>query len=119
MVRNGVTATDLVLTVTQILRKHGVVEEFMEFYGDGMSKLSLADRAIIENMSPKYEATMGFFPVDHVTLKYLKLTGRSDDTVAMIEAYPRANKMFVDYDEVRFCIILMLQQILSSIGLLF
>ncbi|KAK3014234.1 hypothetical protein RJ639_008167 [Escallonia herrerae] len=97
--RNGVTATDLVLTVTQMLRKHGVVGKFVEFYGDGMGELSLADRATIANMSPEYGATMGFFPVDHVTLQYLKLTGRSDDTVAMIEAYLRANKMFVDYSE--------------------
>ncbi|KAL2245304.1 putative aconitate hydratase, cytoplasmic [Sesamum indicum] len=97
--RDGVTATDLVLTVTQMLRKHGVVGKFVEFYGEGMGKLSLADRATIANMSPEYGATMGFFPVDHVTLQYLKLTGRSDETVAMIEAYLRANKMFVDYSE--------------------
>uniref|UniRef100_A0A0E0E1G7 Aconitate hydratase n=1 Tax=Oryza meridionalis TaxID=40149 RepID=A0A0E0E1G7_9ORYZ len=97
--QNGVTATDLVLTVTQMLRKHGVVGKFVEFYGEGMGKLSLADRATIANMSPEYGATMGFFPVDHVTLDYLKLTGRSDETVAMIEAYLRANKMFVDYNE--------------------
>ncbi|CAN4096225.1 unnamed protein product [Withania somnifera] len=97
--RNGVTATDLVLTVTQMLRKHGVVGKFVEFYGDGMAGLSLADRATIANMSPEYGATMGFFPVDHVTLQYLKLTGRSDETVAMIEAYLRANNMFVDYNE--------------------
>ncbi|MBA0765677.1 hypothetical protein Gotri_014836 [Gossypium trilobum] len=79
--RNGVTATDLVLTVTQMLRKHGVVGKFVEFYGDGMGELSLADRATIANMSPEYGATMGFFPVDHVTLQYLRLTGRSDETV--------------------------------------
>ncbi|CAM8883228.1 unnamed protein product [Rhodiola kirilowii] len=97
--RNGITATDLVLTVTQILRKHGVVGKFVEFYGDGMAELSLADRATIANMSPEYGATMGCFPVDHVTLQYLKLTGRSDETVAMIELYLRANKMFVDYNE--------------------
>lgn len=96
---NGVTATDLVLTVTQILRKHGVVGKFVEFYGDGMAELSLADRATIANMSPEYGATMGFFPVDHVTLQYLRLTGRSDETVKMIESYLRANKMFVDYKE--------------------
>ncbi|KAK8627695.1 hypothetical protein V6N13_135299 [Hibiscus sabdariffa] len=78
--RNGVTATDLVLTATQMLRKHGVVGKFVEFYGDGMGELSLADRATIANMSPEYGATMGFFPVDHVTLQYLKLTGRSDET---------------------------------------
>ncbi|KAL5706307.1 aconitate hydratase [Ranunculus cassubicifolius] len=97
--KDGVTATDLVLTVTQMLRKHGVVGKFVEFYGEGMSELSLADRATIANMSPEYGATMGFFPVDHVTLQYLKLTGRSDDTVSMIESYLRANKMFVDYSE--------------------
>ncbi|KAK7252993.1 hypothetical protein RIF29_37342 [Crotalaria pallida] len=97
--RDGVTATDLVLTVTQILRKHGVVGKFVEFYGEGMSELTLADRATIANMSPEYGATMGFFPVDHVTLQYLKLTGRSDETVTMIESYLRANKLFVDYNE--------------------
>ncbi|KAH8503163.1 hypothetical protein H0E87_014465 [Populus deltoides] len=97
--RDGVTATDLVLTVTQMLRKHGVVGKFVEFYGEGMSELSLADRATIANMSPEYGATMGFFPVDHVTLQYLILTGRSDGTVYMIESYLRANKMFVDYSE--------------------
>ncbi|PAN51695.1 hypothetical protein PAHAL_9G613200 [Panicum hallii] len=98
--RNGVTATDLVLTVTQMLRKHGVVGKFVEFYGQGMSELSLADRATIANMSPEYGATMGFFPVDAKTLDYLKLTGRSDDTVAMVESYLRANKMFVDHNQV-------------------
>ncbi|CAN1843656.1 Aconitate hydratase 3, mitochondrial [Linum perenne] len=82
--RNGVTATDLVLTVTQMLRKHGVVGKFVEFYGGGMQKLSLADRATIANMSPEYGATMGFFPVDRVTLQYLKLTGRSDETVSVL-----------------------------------
>ncbi|KAF7815832.1 aconitate hydratase, cytoplasmic [Senna tora] len=97
--RNGVTATDLVLTVTQMLRKHGVVGKFVEFYGEGMRELSTADRATIANMSPEYGATMGFFPVDHVTLEYLKLTGRSEETVSMIEAYLRSNKMFVDYNE--------------------
>ncbi|XP_078432566.1 aconitate hydratase, cytoplasmic-like [Wolffia australiana] len=97
--REGVTATDLVLTVTQMLRKHGVVGKFVEFYGEGMKELSLADRATIANMSPEYGATMGFFPVDHVTIQYLKLTGRSDETVEMIETYLRANKLFVDYSE--------------------
>ncbi|KAK6157275.1 hypothetical protein DH2020_011523 [Rehmannia glutinosa] len=96
--RDGVTATDLVLTVTQMLRKHGVVGKFVEFYGGGVGKISLADRATIANMSPEYGAT-GVLPVDHVTLQYLKLTGRSDETVAMIEAYLRANNMFVDYSE--------------------
>ncbi|CAL5394106.1 unnamed protein product [Camellia sinensis] len=96
---DGVTATDLVLTVTQMLRKHGVVGKFVEFYGEGVGKISLADRATIGNMSPEYGGTMGFFPVDHVALQYLKLTGRSEETVAMIEAYLRANNMFVDYNE--------------------
>ncbi|KAM3744230.1 hypothetical protein ACB098_06G036800 [Castanea mollissima] len=91
---NGVTATDLVLTVIQMLRKHGVVGKFVEFYGEGMGELSLADRATIANMSPEYGASMGFFPVDHVTLQYFKLTGRSDETVSMIETYLCANKMF-------------------------
>ncbi|KAG5225141.1 aconitate hydratase family protein [Salix suchowensis] len=100
--RDGVTATDLVLTVTQILRKHGDVGKFVEFYGEGMSELSLADCATIANMSPEYGATMGFFPVDHVTLQYLKLTGRSDETVSLIESYLRANRMFVDYSEPQF-----------------
>ncbi|XP_047939042.1 aconitate hydratase, cytoplasmic [Salvia hispanica] len=97
--RDGVTATDLVLTVTQMLRKHGVVGKFVEFHGAGVGEISLADRATIANMSPEYGATMGFFPVDRVTLQYLKLTGRTDETVAMIEAYLRANNMFVDYNE--------------------
>ncbi|XP_057792626.1 aconitate hydratase, cytoplasmic isoform X2 [Salvia miltiorrhiza] len=97
--RDGVTATDLVLTVTQMLRKHGVVGKFVEFHGAGVGEISLADRATIANMSPEYGATMGFFPVDRVTLQYLKLTGRSDETVEMIEAYLRANNMFVDYSE--------------------
>nr|CAB3454447.1 unnamed protein product [Digitaria exilis] len=97
--RDGVTATDLVLTVTQILRKHGVVGKFVEFYGEGMSELAVANRATIASMSPEYGATMGFFPVDHVTLGYLKLTGRSDEKVEMVEAYLRANNMFVDYNK--------------------
>ncbi|KAI6687507.1 hypothetical protein NL676_024335 [Syzygium grande] len=96
---DGVTATDLVLTVTQMLRKHGVVGKFVEFYGEGMAWLSLADRATIAHMSPEYGATMGFFPLDHLTLQYLRLTGRSDETMSMIEAYLHANKMFVDYNE--------------------
>ncbi|PON91982.1 Aconitase/isopropylmalate dehydratase [Trema orientale] len=94
----GAGATDLVLTVTQMLRKRGVVGKFVEFYGEGISELSLDDRAIIANMSPEYGTTTGFFPVDRVTLEYLKLTRRSDETVTMIEVYFRANKMFVDYN---------------------
>src|SRR5262249_26935898 len=76
--RDGVTATDLVLTVTQMLRKRGVVDKFVEFYGPGLSAMSLPDRATIANMSPEYGATMGFFPVDAETLRYLERTGRAD-----------------------------------------
>jgi len=83
----GATATDLVLTVTQILRQEGVVGQFVEFFGPGLDHLSLPDRATIANMSPEYGATMGFFPVDDVTLAYLRLTGRDDDTVDLVERY--------------------------------
>ncbi|KAJ1389561.1 Aconitase/Iron-responsive element-binding protein 2 [Sesbania bispinosa] len=96
---NGVTATDLVLTVAQILRKHGVVGKFIEFYGEGMGEMSLADRATIANMCPEYGATMAFFPVDDVTLEYLRLTGRSEETVSMIESYLHANRLFIDCKE--------------------
>lgn len=85
----GITATDLVLTVTQMLRQHGVVGKFVEFYGDGLADLPLADRATIANMSPEYGATCGFFPVDEVTLSYMRLTGRSDDEIALVEAYSK------------------------------
>ncbi|MFG1172433.1 aconitate hydratase AcnA [Erwiniaceae bacterium CAU 1747] len=90
----GITATDLVLTVTQMLRKHGVVGKFVEFYGDGLKDLPLADRATIANMAPEYGATCGFFPVDSVTLEYMKLTGRSDQQVALVEAYAREQGMW-------------------------
>ena len=83
----GVTATDLVLTVTQMLREHGVVGKFVEFFGAGLSQLPLADRATIANMAPEYGATCGFFPIDHITLDYLKLSGRSDETITLVEAY--------------------------------
>nr|XP_024396605.1 putative aconitate hydratase, cytoplasmic [Physcomitrium patens]PNR39944.1 hypothetical protein PHYPA_020224 [Physcomitrium patens] len=99
--RTGVTATDLVLTVTQILRKFGVVGKFVEFYGKGMSELTLADRATIANMSPEYGATMGFFPVDRVSLDYLKMTGRDEKKVEEIEAYLRANNLFIDHEKPR------------------
>lgn len=85
----GITATDLVLTVTQMLRKHGVVGKFVEFYGDGLADLPLADRATIANMSPEYGATCGFFPIDEITLAYMKLTGREDDEIALVEAYSK------------------------------
>ncbi len=83
----GVTATDLVLTVTQMLREHGVVGKFVEFFGAGLSQLPLADRATIANMSPEYGATCGFFPIDQITLDYLALSGRSAETIALVEAY--------------------------------
>jgi aconitate hydratase len=85
--REGATATDLVLRITEMLRKKGVVEKFVEFYGPGMSSMSLADRATIANMAPEYGATMGFFPVDEQTIKYLKLTGRDDAQIDLVERY--------------------------------
>ena len=92
--REGVTATDLVLTCTQMLRKRGVVEKFVEYYGDGLDHLSVEDRATIANMAPEYGATCGFFPVDADTIKYLKATGRSADRVALVEAYSKAQGMW-------------------------
>ena len=92
--REGITATDLVLTVTQMLRKRGVVGKFVEFYGDGLADLPLADRATIANMAPEYGATCGFFPVDEVTLDYLRLSGRPAQTVALVEAYSKAQGLW-------------------------
>ena len=92
----GVTATDLVLTVTQMLRAHGVVGRFVEFYGPGLDALPLADRATIANMAPEYGATCGFFPVDDATITYLRLTGRSEDRIALLEAYAKAQGMWRD-----------------------
>ena len=92
----GVTATDLVLTVTQMLRKHGVVGKFVEFYGPGLDYLPLADRATMANMAPEYGATCGFFPVDQETLRYLQLTGRDAPTIALVEAYSKAQGMWRD-----------------------
>jgi aconitate hydratase len=94
--REGATATDLVLTVTEILRKTGVVGMFVEYFGEGVSSLPLADRATLGNMSPEYGATCGFFPVDRVTLDYLRLTGRSDERVALVEAYCKENLLWHD-----------------------
>jgi len=90
----GATATDLVLTVTQILRNAGVVGKFVEYFGHGLAGLTLADRATIGNMSPEYGATCGFFPVDDETLRYLRLTGRPDDRVALVEAYCKENALW-------------------------
>ena len=92
--REGITATDLVLTVTQMLRKHGVVGKFVEFYGDGLADLPLADRATIANMSPEFGATCGFFPVDDVTLSYMKLSGRSDDQIELVKAYSQVQGLW-------------------------
>lgn len=92
--REGITATDLVLTVTQMLRKHGVVGKFVEFFGDGLDSLPLADRATIANMAPEYGATCGFFPVDEVTLGYMRLSGRSEEQVALVEAYTKAQGLW-------------------------
>src|SRR5262249_27388226 len=94
--KEGATATDLVLTITDLLRKHGVVGKFVEFYGPGLRELSLADRATIANMSPEYGATCGIFPIDKETLKYLQLTGRSADQIALVEAYAREQGLFHD-----------------------
>jgi aconitate hydratase len=94
--REGATATDFVLTVTEMLRKHGVVGKFVEYFGPGLRDLRLADRATIANMSPEYGATCGIFPIDKETLRYLKLTGRSDDSIALVEAYGREQGLFHD-----------------------
>ncbi|MHA7815354.1 MAG: aconitate hydratase AcnA [Pseudohaliea sp.] len=92
--REGITATDLVLTVTEMLRKHGVVGKFVEFFGDGLAEMPVADRATIANMAPEYGATCGFFPVDEQTLAYLELTGRDADQVALVEAYCKAQGLW-------------------------
>ncbi len=92
--RSHVTATDLVLTIVQMLRKKGVVGKFVEYFGDGLAELPLADRATISNMAPEYGATVGFFPVDEITLDYMRLTGRSDDTVKRVEAYAKSQGLW-------------------------
>src|SRR5207244_11624239 len=98
-VREGATATDLVLTVTQILRKTGVVGKFVEYFGPGVGSLALADRATLGNMSPEYGATCGFFPVDEVTVEYLRLTGRSAERIALVEAYCKENLLWHEPEE--------------------
>ena len=99
----GATATDVVLTITEMLRKHGVVGKFVEFYGDGVAAVPLANRATIGNMSPEFGSTCAIFPIDDVTLEYLRLTGRSDEQVALVEAYAREQGMWHDADrEPRF-----------------
>jgi aconitate hydratase A / 2-methylisocitrate dehydratase len=94
--REGATATDLVLTVTEILRRTGVVGKFVEYFGEGLGSLPLADRATIGNMSPEYGATCGFFPVDEVTVDYLRLTGRDEERIALVEAYCKENLLWHD-----------------------
>jgi aconitate hydratase len=92
----GVTATDVVLTITQQLRKHGVVGKFVEFYGDGVAAVPLANRATIGNMSPEFGSTAAMFPIDDVTLEYLRLTGRSEEQIALVEAYSKLQKLWHD-----------------------
>src|SRR5262249_23212476 len=92
--REGATATDLVLTVTEMLRKKGVVGMFVEFYGEGLARLPLADRATIGNMAPEYGATCGIFPIDQETLRYLRLTGRSEEHARRVEAYAKEQGLF-------------------------
>ena len=94
--REGVTATDLVLKVVKMLRDHKVVGKFVEFYGQGLDNMPLADRATIANMAPEYGATCGFFPIDDETLRYLRQTGRDEDRIALVEAYAKANGMWRD-----------------------
>ncbi len=94
--REGATATDLVLTITEMLRKHGVVGKFVEYFGPGLQDLPLADRATIANMAPEYGATCGIFPIDKECLRYLRLTGRSDEQIALVEAYAREQGLFHD-----------------------
>ena len=97
--REGATATDLVLTVTELLRKVGVVGKFVEYFGHGVTQLSLADRATLGNMSPEYGATCGFFPVDDETLRYLRMTGRPAERIALVEAYCKENMLWHDPDD--------------------
>jgi aconitate hydratase len=94
--REGATATDLVLTITEMLRKHGVVGKFVEYFGPGLQDLPLADRATIANMAPEYGATCGIFPIDKESLRYLRLTGRSEELIALVEAYAREQGLFHD-----------------------
>ncbi|MAJ85509.1 MAG: aconitate hydratase AcnA [Candidatus Pelagibacter sp.] len=98
--KEGTTATDLVLTIVELLRKKGVVGKFVEFYGEGLKNLTLADRATIANMAPEYGATCGFFPVDNETLKYLKLSGRDEETISLVEKYSKAQGLWASSDVV-------------------
>src|SRR5437870_2458416 len=93
---SGATATDVVLTITQQLRKHGVVGKFVEFYGEGVAAVPLANRATIGNMSPEFGSTCAIFPIDEVTLEYLRLTGRPEEQVALVETYAREQGLWHD-----------------------
>ena len=94
----GTTATDLVLTIVKILREKKVVGKFVEFYGEGLKNLSLADRATIANMAPEYGATCGFFPTDEETIKYLRLSGRDEETIKLVESYSKEQGLWVSND---------------------
>ena len=96
--KEGTTATDLVLTIVQMLRTKGVVGKFVEFYGTGLKNLSLADRATIGNMAPEYGATCGFFPIDEETIKYLKFSGRNNETISLVEQYAKEQGMWSSND---------------------
>src|SRR5690625_3295476 len=95
---DGATATDLVLTITELLREHGVVGKFVEFYGPGVSAVTLATRATIGNMSPEYGSTIAIFPIDAETVRYLQLTGRTEEQVALVEAYAKMQGLWHDPD---------------------
>ena len=95
-IQPGVTATDVVLTVTDMLRKHGVVGKFVEFYGRGVAEVSLANRATLGNMSPEFGSTAAIFPIDDETVSYLRLTGRTDEQLALVEAYAKEQGMWHD-----------------------
>jgi aconitate hydratase len=114
----GVTATDLVLTVTEMLRKRGVVGKFVEFFGTGLENLPIADRATLANMAPEYGATVGFFPIDEKTIDYLKFTGRDERTVALVEAYAREQTLWISGPEPVFSDVLELdlKTVVSSIA---
>ncbi len=97
----GATATDLVLTITEALRKHGVVGKFVEFFGEGLSELTIADRATLGNMCPEYGATVAIFPIDEMTLDYLRLTSRDESRVRLVEEYAKAQGLFRTDDAAR------------------
>ena len=94
----GVTATDVVLTITEMLREHGVVQKFVEFYGNGVKEIPLANRATIGNMSPEFGSTCAIFPIDEETINYLHLTGRSQEDIDRVEAYAKAQGMWLEQD---------------------